>query len=247
MQSLDIFRWVLTGGDRAVDTTTSTILEKTRHSGQGGSGIFPDKELSGSATVREVSPFRWNRVTTTVQGQGTAVYFSDTEANTTPSGVTNYNGTYNVSSTSGGNAVFYRVYIRVKACDSTIGVESNCKQYGTNYKPEGLMQKYAMQLRYGALGYLNDGNLHRDGGVLRARLKAVGPQTPVPGSTPVDEHQRRVEQHDRHLRDEPRPYRRHSHYHRHDVGGLHGDRQPERRHQLPEPLRQAGRHRLQGL
>lgn len=185
MQSLDIFRWVLTGGDRAVDTTTSTILEKTRHSGQGGSGIFPDKELSGNATVKEVSPFTWSRVTTRVRGMGTAVSFSNTNAGTDASSFTDYTGNYNPSDSSSGNPIHYRVYLRVKACDSTVGVESNCTQYGTNYKPEGLMQKYAMQLRYGAFGYLNDGNLLRDGGVLRARLKSVGPQSPVPASTPV--------------------------------------------------------------
>jgi type IV pilus assembly protein PilY1 len=42
-----------------------------------------------------------------------------------------------------------------------------------------------MQLRFGAFGYLNDGNVQRDGGVLRARLKSVGPQSPVPGAAPV--------------------------------------------------------------
>ncbi len=185
MQSLDIFRWVLTGGDRAVDTTTSTILEKTRHSGQGEWGVFPDKAFSDNTAIREATPFKWNRVTTRVQGLGTAVYFSDTNAGTATTTFTDYTGNYDPASASGSDPIFYRVFIRVKVCDSTAGVEANCKTYGANHKPEGLMQQYAMQLRYGAFSYLNDDNLHREGGVLRARLKSVGPQTPVPGSAAV--------------------------------------------------------------
>jgi type IV pilus assembly protein PilY1 len=79
----------------------------------------------------------------------------------------------------------YRAQIRVKACDSAAGLESNCKQYGSVYKPEGLMQEYAMQLRFGAFGYLNDPTDLRDGGVMRAKLGSIGPLTPVPGSTAV--------------------------------------------------------------
>jgi type IV pilus assembly protein PilY1 len=61
-------------------------------------------------------------------------------------------------------------------------VETNCKQYGTNWKPEGLIQQYADRMRFSAFGYMNqqDGN-SRDGGVLRARQKFVGPTQPVPG------------------------------------------------------------------
>lgn len=33
-------------------------------------------------------------------------------------------------------------YVRVKVCDPSIGLEKNCKQYGSNYKPVGLLQKY---------------------------------------------------------------------------------------------------------
>jgi type IV pilus assembly protein PilY1 len=183
MQSLDIFRWVLTGGDRAEDTATTTILEKTRHSGQGAYGIFPNKEITSGTTIRELSPFRWSTMAAKVYGEGTSVVFSATTGDTSTSGVVNYTGNYDPPSSSSGSTVFYRVYIRIKACDSAVGVESNCTQYGTNYKPEGLMQQYAMQLRYGAFGYLNDGNLLRDGGVLRARMKSIGPQTPVPLST----------------------------------------------------------------
>lgn len=76
--------------------------------------------------------------------------------------------------------------MRVKVCDPSAvagGIESNCKQYGNNYKPEGLIQKYAEKMRFSAFGYLNDSSDQRDGGVLRAQQKFVGPRSPVPGAT----------------------------------------------------------------
>ncbi len=78
--------------------------------------------------------------------------------------------------------------MRVKVCDPSAaagGVESNCKQYGSNWKPEGLVQKYSNDIRFSAFSYLNDGDALRDGGVMRARQKFVGPQTPVPGQPSV--------------------------------------------------------------
>jgi type IV pilus assembly protein PilY1 len=281
MQSLDVFRWALTGGDRAVDTASETILEKTRHSGQGSrTGLYPDKTLS--AGVSGATPFSSSSLESRVHGMGTFVQFSPTplpaqvnctfsvnnnrrvSVNCTGSNNVSYNTNNNEpaagashsrglnfsngqvfncittrSSSSGGNnysfscvgndsgiavaaqtcaasatyagssaaaacstgavtevdytgsgallrGVRYRAQIRVKACDAAGGgAEANCKAYGSNRKPEGLMQEYAMQLRYGAFGYLNDDNVQRDGGVLRARMKSVGPQRPVPGSVAV--------------------------------------------------------------
>jgi type IV pilus assembly protein PilY1 len=278
MQSLDIFRSTLTGGHRAVDNS-QTILEKTRHSGQGGAGIYPNKTLA--AGVSGATPFTSASLESRVYGMGTFVQFSPmpmpTQVNCTFSVNNNRrvsvsctgsnNVSYNTnnnqptagsshsrglnfsdgrvftcvttrSSSGGGNsydfscvgsdsgvaaaaqtctasATFagnsaaaacstasvaevdytgsgtllrgqrYRAQIRVKACDAVGGVETNCKAYSGNYKPEGLMQEYAMQLRYGVFGYLNDDNLVRDGGVLRAQVRSIGPQAPVPGSAPV--------------------------------------------------------------
>ncbi|WP_295552247.1 PilC/PilY family type IV pilus protein [uncultured Pseudacidovorax sp.] len=78
--------------------------------------------------------------------------------------------------------------VRVKVCDPSSGaggVESNCKQYGSNWKPEGLVQQYSNDIRFSAFGYLNDGAALRDGGVMRARQKFVGPTNPVPGQPSV--------------------------------------------------------------
>jgi type IV pilus assembly protein PilY1 len=274
MQSLDIFRWALTGGDRVVDTATVTELEKTRHSGQGGAGNYPNKTLS--AGVSGATPFTSSSLESQVHSLGTfaqfgtplmscsfavnsnrRVTFTCTAANGTATscntGNSNpasggtatcnqtlstgqslvctanrpSNNTYNLgcvgssstysagaqtcaaanvnyssnaasaNCTSGYDDVNYtgtgallpgqryKAQIRVRACETAGGIESNCKQYGSNYKPEGLMQEYAMQLRFGTFGYLNDGSITRDGGVLRAQIRSIGPQSPVPGSAPV--------------------------------------------------------------
>src|SRR5262249_15016765 len=60
-------------------------------------------------------------------------------------------------------------------------LESNCRQYSSSAKPEGLIQQYSDELRVGVFGYLNDPNMLRDGGVLRAREKFVGQNLIVPG------------------------------------------------------------------
>ena len=90
---------------------------------------------------------------------------------------------YDPSAALVGGAV-YEVFVRAKVCEPS-APESNCSAYGSNYKPEGLLQKYANKIRYSAFGYLNDSSILRDGGVLRAQQKFVGPNKPVPGSTAI--------------------------------------------------------------
>jgi len=187
MQSLDVFRWTLSGGSRVVDTATQTILEKTYNTGQAGSGVYPDTAISNSSLITGATPFTWGTVRTSVQNYGnntnygTVMWVTATNPSQL-SGATqeDYTGTGTTSNTK-----VYRLYVRVLVCDPTVGVESNCKQYGSNYKPEGLMQKYAMKLRYSAFGYLNQGGSSRNGGVLRARMKYIGPSKPIPGSADV--------------------------------------------------------------
>jgi type IV pilus assembly protein PilY1 len=94
---------------------------------------------------------------------------------------TNYSGQSSAAGTASTSA-FYRVYIQLQACDPVVGLEKNCVPYASSHKPEGLMQKYASKLRYSAFGYLNDSATLRDGGVMRSRMKYIGPSKPVPGS-----------------------------------------------------------------
>jgi len=326
MQTIDPFRWVLTGGYRVVDTPTLTVIEKARASGQGGTNNFPDSTLP-STMIAGATPFAasFGTLYMRIQGMGNKMrftlpitsglsfvgeYYNNITRSGTPAvtrtdpsvdfdwgngppgagvnsdnfsvrwtgtftapvdgsyqfqiagddvlelkvdGVSliqqtaydnwNWHGsggwnavagsthtieltmaeygggagarlqwrkpgdagfstmgaaksslyddslavTYNsVSGATGGTV--YDVYMRAKVCDTGVahgGPEANCTAYGANWKPEGLLQKYANRIRYSAFGYLNDSNILRDGGVLRARQKFVGPTQPVPGSTPA--------------------------------------------------------------
>lgn len=157
MATIDPFRWAMTGGNRVVDTVDTTILQKAWHN---GNGPFAAKTISSSLAAG-ATPFS-SSVTTAVSGQG-----------------------FTMQITSPSNASPNRVTVRVKVCDASVGVESNCVAYGSNYKPEGLIQKYAREIRFSAFGYLNESNEYRDGGVLRARQKFVGPAQPQPGQPDV--------------------------------------------------------------
>lgn len=188
MQSLDNFRWVLTGGNRVVDSETTTVLQKT-YFGSQGTGYSPDKSLSSATTIADATPLSWSNLYTSIANRGTSMLFSQCAIAATPSSVTEYAGTVAACSGSGGSATkpVYRLYINVRVCDTTPDSANyhSCKQYGSAYKPEGLIQKYADKLRYSAFGYLNDDAGTRDGGVLRAAMTYVGPTQPVPGSTAI--------------------------------------------------------------
>jgi type IV pilus assembly protein PilY1 len=335
MQTIDPFRWALTGGYRVIDTSTLTVLEKAWATNQGGTGNFPDSSVSSSTVVAGATPFTnassintriWalgNKIRFTTPSTGGAngasfsaryynnktqsspVVLSRTEgyvnfniagewppgvnttnmsANWTGSVKAPTNGTYkfkmrgddgvrlsvrvnngvarsinndgwkdqaaadyyldvpgvNANDTlnismeyyqgGGGaevslqwqppgatryttvgrddavdlyattathynpanalqNGTLYEAFVRVKVCDPAAKAEdreANCTAYGSSsFKPTGLMQKYSDKIRYSAFGYLNDSNINRDGGVLRAKQKFIAPTRPVPGGIPV--------------------------------------------------------------
>lgn len=193
MQTLDTFRWVLTGGYRSKDTTTETIVTKTYASFN--SGVMPDKSFNTG--VSGATPLTWSAVGSRLRTLGNAMYITST-GNLYGSAIVDYNGqnsyvpaTIRVNRRNVANPAYadegtvYRLYINVKVCDSSVGLEDNCVAYGSNYKPEGLLQKYSQKLRYSAFGYYNDSNHLRDGGVMRARMKYIGPTQPVPGSAAI--------------------------------------------------------------
>lgn len=179
MQTIDPFRWALTGGYRVIDTTNLTVLEKAwAPTGQGSTTNFPNRSITSTTTISGATPLGWDNVTLSVFQRGNKLRFYR-------SGVTGTAAHY--AGVAATNTV-YEVFVRAKVCDPSTaagGLETNCVRYGSNYKPEGLIQKYASKIRYSAFGYLNDGDLRRDGAALRARQKFVGPLSPVPGSTPL--------------------------------------------------------------
>ena len=204
MQTLDAFRWVLTGGYRSVDTKTSTILTKTYAARD--NAAMPQKTAK-SSVLAGATPFTgdaWTAgATTRLRNLGTRMWITSTATGSTAlvNGALTAGATPYTRQTSNNVGVgdpnwadpgkTYEVYINVKVCDpgkNAGGVEENCKAYGSSYKPEGLMQKNASQLRYSAFGYYNhsgDTTQQRDGGVMRARMNYIGPTQPVPGSTAI--------------------------------------------------------------
>lgn len=198
--TIDPFRWALTGGYRVVDTTTTTVLQKGYMSNQAGAGNFPVQAITGDATtISGATPFSgngWKNIYVRVYNFGTSMRVSNSNTSSTiskdntpnPAAVfvtTAYTaGKTTIPASSRTADGTFDIPVLVKVCDSTVSLETNCTKYGTNiYKPTGLIQNNADKLRFSAFSYLYDSNLKRDGGVLRARMKSVGPTTPVPGST----------------------------------------------------------------
>ncbi|MCL2346333.1 MAG: PilC/PilY family type IV pilus protein [Desulfobulbus sp.] len=179
MQTLDTFRAVLTGGYRSVDTVDETILTKT-YMGSDSNDSAPDRSTV-STIASKATPFSAWDVNSRIRGQNISMLIGSTLSGT----VADYTGQNHFVATSdpkyANASTTYRVYINVKVCDSAVSLEDNCKLYGEHYKPEGLMQKYSSRLRYSAFGYYNDNNILRDGGVMRARMKFIGPTDPISG------------------------------------------------------------------
>ena len=182
MQTIDPFRWVLTGGYRVQDTATLTVLEKAWASNQGSTSNFPDSTVSSG--VSGATPFAVSSLSTRVWAQGNKFLFMSGDTSGLGGTAIHYNpGTALVP------GQLYEAFVRVKVCDNSTAagsLESNCTKYGTSsYKPTGLMHKYSDKIRFSAFGYLNDDDINRDGGVLRARQKFIAPTQPVPGGLPI--------------------------------------------------------------
>ncbi len=187
-QTIDPFRSVLTGGLRVKDTPTETWLEKARHTGQGGTNIYPDRRVPASGDDRDLVeaslPFRKARATVQIEKLGNKMRFrinksntrdNDNDGSTNPPIVFDY-----VPGMAMNNKQPYELSVRVKVCVTGL-LEANCVAYSSGYKPEGVIQEHSKDLRIGVFGYANDPDHFRDGGVLRARQKFVGPKMIVPG------------------------------------------------------------------
>ncbi|HEX9877849.1 MAG TPA: PilC/PilY family type IV pilus protein [Gammaproteobacteria bacterium] len=177
-QTIDPFRWVLTGGYRVRDTATETWIEKARHTGQGGTNIYPNRRLpasgNDSSMMLGATPFNEDWMRMRIENLGNKMRFrlNDDDVN---EDVTPYDPANSIDDDDA-----YELSVRVAVCVPGL-LEPNCRQYSQGWKPEGLIQQYSEDLRLSVFGYLNDPNDFRDGGVLRARQKFVGPNMVVPG------------------------------------------------------------------
>ncbi|BBD77772.1 pilus assembly protein [Hydrogenophilus thermoluteolus] len=151
MTAIDLFIWTMTGGDREIDDTTQTVLQRAR--AIDNASWFPVKYI---ANAKGYTPWSGPLYITNHSAGGYQF-----KAGTSYGG--SNKGTFNV---------------KVKVCVPGKGLEANCKGYtsgGTTvYKPEGLIQRYADKMRFGVFAYTNDNSKSRDGGVLRAPMRYVG-------------------------------------------------------------------------
>lgn len=96
-----------------------------------------------------------------------------------------YIPSYTGSDSTASNYYYYSTYnlgfggsnsynVNVKVCDSSVGLESNCKLYGSTYKPVGQIQTYGDRMRFGVFSYYNSNDI--DNAVMRSKAKYVAPK-----------------------------------------------------------------------
>ena len=183
MQTVDPFRWALTGGYRSVDVTGTTILEKAWGAQQGSVANFPLRGTSQPAgnnlphgEIDKVTPLSWSDFNLSIWARGNTMVFSSQNPGFSSLAQPGVDLT---SITGTDETQIYRVYIRVRVCDPTTplganGLEADCVQYGSDYKPQGLLQQYSQKIRYSVFGYLNGNGNSRQGGVLREPMGFIG-------------------------------------------------------------------------
>lgn len=187
MSAIDEFRSALTGGYRVVDSESQTILEHAWEDSQANSGDDPKTSISGNSIIAGATPFiNWTSLQTSTYHLGNMMGITMSGNPASPSieysGQVPKSGTKNCSNNCA-STVFW-VTVRVEVCDPGVALEGNCTAYKSStgsivdYKPEGLIQKNSLNMRYGVESYLNDSDSAREGGVLRARMAYVGPTMP---------------------------------------------------------------------
>lgn len=188
MTSLDEFRQALTGGNRSVDTTSTTVLKRSNLNSQTNIQNFPIKILSSSSSTgfspsSVIGDSKYSSLNTVYlfsYQQGSSFIISNNY--TAP----NKNNNNTPTVVNDGNNNFYTVYnAQVQVCVPGM-LESNCNSAhaSTDYpgagqynKPEGLIQQNYTRIRVGASAYaFLKGDAHPNGAV-RALLRDNGPTT----------------------------------------------------------------------
>jgi type IV pilus assembly protein PilY1 len=178
MTALDEFRKTLTGGARDSgsfgDTTTSTVLVRSNLNTQSNTGNFPDRRigLDNSVKLGDVAGDdvkNWTKAYIRSSGQGTSVVVSNNP---------NFRstGSFKDANNKTVNNVVLTYSAKVQVCVSSY-LENNCTAYGSNYKPEGLIQQNYTRIRVGASAYASNTGAPAPNGVVRALLRDNGPTT----------------------------------------------------------------------
>ena len=131
-----------------------------------------NKKTSGSIRYRPPSEIRY-----TTPATSTTYYYRSSYAGSNTAGYYYYS-TYDVSLSPS-----QTFNVRVKVCDPNVGLESNCKPFGSSYKPTGVVQDNGDRMRFGVLSYYNSRDI--DNAVMRSKLKYVAPQKYASGGGTV--------------------------------------------------------------
>ena len=182
MTSLDEFRQALTGGNRSIDTASTTVLQRSNLNSQTNITNFPIKIIS-SAVNTVVGDSRYSSLSKVYlfsYQQGSKFIISNNytppnnKTKTPPTvvndGATNFTTTYNA---------------QVQVCVPGM-LEPNCNKAhaatdyvgaGTYNKPEGLIQQNYTRIRVGASAYAFLKGDAQPNGAVRALLRDNGPTT----------------------------------------------------------------------
>ncbi len=198
--AVDAFRKAMTGGNRAVDLPGYTQLLGARQTLPPGHGWFPIKRIDNAHRytpyigtiylIRYANGFVVCRDTNndglpdcgiSVSGIGENLFLRvsnkrcsndifkacDSHAECGGGGICQL--------AMGALAAFD---LKIEVCNPSKGLEPNCNP--SNYKPEGVIQKYADKMRFGLISYAmhNNPDPRRDGGVIRANMKWISPKIP---------------------------------------------------------------------
>ena len=196
MSVLDQYRQVMTGGLRLVDSVSETVLQRSFMDVQPPDvwylSLFPLSPQSDNAPNRAATTLdagnlgvilpqtaQSGQYIYKISGMGDKMLVQSGNSISFGNSTDTQRATQDCATltTTIGNASQMCYHIRVKVCDPGSGLEANCIKYGSNYKPEGLMQQYNQNMRFAAFGYLVDPTnaQTQQGGVLRARMKSIGP------------------------------------------------------------------------
>ena len=180
MTSLDEFRQALTGGNRIVDTSSTTVLERSNLNAiQSSTSNFPNKQIGSSVNV---SP-------STVIGDSNYSSLTNVYLESAGQGITfiisNNSSFRNSGQTNGINNLATTYNAEVAVCVASM-LESNCNSAhkSTDYvgagaynKPEGLIQQNYTKIRVGASAYAFLNGSSQPNGAVRALLRDNGPTT----------------------------------------------------------------------
>ena len=184
--------------DKAVCSSFSQDSSTRKYRCSGGFSFF--NKTTGAASSGENyvsnSPYTTgNSGTLSISGSNFS-YYTDYKITYTPNVTSSvyYTQTYQGSTSTSNSYYYVSAYdvafgssqtfnVRVKVCDSTIGLEANCKKYGSTYKPTGAIQDNGDIMRFGVTSYFQSNDI--DNAVLRSKSKYVAPTKYSAAGQPV--------------------------------------------------------------